>query len=136
MADETQVKVVKQNNVVLAIVVKASFNTPGCTFVSPDDFPMQLGMNIREKGEIVVPHKHIPFKKLTDLPVQEFLYVEDGEMKVNLYNEKKVFETLILNGGDMILLNCAHSVEFTKKTKMIEVKQGPYRGKNEEKEFF
>lgn len=121
---------------ILALIVRKKYNKPGYNFVSPIEFPLQLGVSIRKEGEHVKPHRHVPFKELYNLPAQELLYIESGKAEIILFHDKKKYKTVILEKGDIILLNCGHEVKFLKDTKMIELKQGPYRGKDVEKEYF
>lgn len=135
MRSSLGVENIKKGDEILAIVVRGIFNEPGCTFVSPKDFPFQLGLHVRKAKEHIKPHKHIPFKELKSIEVQELLYIESGSIKVTIYSNNKKFFTTVLNPKDMILLNCAHEITFLEDTKMIEFKQGPYRGKDVEKEY-
>ena len=127
---------VEMDGNLLAIIVKKKFNKLGYNFLSPNDFPLQLGINFRKKGEHVPAHQHVPFKELLNFPVQEFIYIENGKMELKLFHYKKKCKEIVLNSGDMVLLNCGHEVRFLEDTKMIEIKQGPYRGKDGEKEHF
>lgn len=129
------VEKIEKEGKTLAIVVRGTFDEPGCTFLSPEDFPFQLGVHIKKANEHIEAHRHIPFKELKNIPVQELLYIESGCAEVNIYSENKKFFTATLNAKDMILLNCSHEVIFLEDTKLVEVKQGPYRGKNDEKEY-
>lgn len=121
---------------ILAILVRHRFRKPGCSFFTPNDFPFQLGIHIREADELVQAHQHVSFAELKNLPAQEFFYIESGKIEIGIYNGKKLYTTLMLEKGDMIVLNCAHHLKFLSKTKMIELKQGPYRGREVEKEYF
>ena len=136
MTEEKNLEKVEVGGEILALIVRKSYDKPGYNFVSPIEFPLQLGVSIRKKGEHVQPHEHVPFKELYDIPAQEVLYIESGKAEVALFHDKKKYKTLMLGNGDMILLNCGHDVKFLKDTKMIELKQGPYRGKDIEKEYF
>ena len=119
---------------ILAVVVRSTFNEPGVSFLTPNDFPFQFGIHLRKKHEFVPAHKHSPFKELKNLPAQEFFYVEDGKVEVVMFNkENEQVKKTILNKGDMVLLNCGHSITFLEDSKLIELKQGPYRGRDEEK---
>ncbi len=107
-------------------------------FVTPDEFPFQIGIHYRESGETIKPHFHIPFEKLKNFPVQEFFYVISGKIKIDLFDERendaKVSE-IIINEGDSVVLNTGHGFTFLDNAKLIEIKQGPYRGKDKEKRF-
>jgi len=123
------------NGNTLAIVVRSSFNTPGLSFLTPDNFPLQMGMHLRPAKTHIEPHQHQPFTDIKTLPTQEFFYIIDGKVEVNLFYKKKKHSTITLNKGDMILLNTGHEITFLEDTKIVEIKQGPYRGKEQEKEY-
>ena len=133
---EKNLEKIEVNGQLLAIVVRSSLKKSGYNFVSPVKFPLQLGVSIRKKGEYVKPHRHLPFKEMRDLAAQEILYIESGQIEVSLFHGTKKHKTMTLKNGDIILLNCGHEVKFLKDTKMVEVKQGPYRGRDVEKEYF
>ena len=119
----------------LAVVVRHDFDAKGLSFVTPNDFPFQLGIHISEAGTHVKPHRHVPFKELKNLAPQEFFYIESGKVEVGIYRKNLIYKKIILNKGDMIVLNCAHEVKFLEDSKLAELKQGPYRGKDAEKEY-
>ena len=108
------------------------------SFHTPDHFPLQVGLHARSKGDIVPAHFHNPFPELKNLAVQEFFYIKSGRIKIDLFddqeNDAKVSEVLV-GEGDTVVLNTGHGLTFLENTKLIELKQGPYRGKEEEKRF-
>ncbi len=122
----------------LAVIVRAESSafSERISFVTPEDFPFQVGIHNREENEDISPHFHLPFKELKDFPVQEFFYVLDGSVKIDLYdpveNKDKV-EEVIIHRGDMIVLNTGHGFTFLEKSRLLELKQGPYRGRENEK---
>ena len=120
---------------VLAIVMRKNFNKLGCNFVTPIDLTFQLGVHIEKSGTHIKAHKHIPFKELKEVYPQEFFYVEYGKIEVGIHNENNIHKKVILSEGDMILLNCPHEVKLLEDSKFLELKQGPYRGKDAEKEY-
>lgn len=120
----------------LAVVVRNDYSTEGLSFFTPNEFPFQFGMHVRAKGDDVKAHKHVPFEVLRNLAAQEFFYVKKGKISVGIYHNDKEYKRVVLGAGDMIVVNCAHDVKFLEDTQMIELKQGPYRGKEEEKRYF
>ncbi len=110
----------------------------GMLFVTPDDFPFQIGIHHRKKGEIIKAHAHLPFPELKNFPVQEFFYVLSGKVMIDLFdereNDRKVSQ-VIIEEGDSIVLNAGHGFTLLADAQLIELKQGPYRGRNEEKRF-
>ena len=124
---------IKHEGKILAIVVKTSEIKDKIFFVSPENFPMQVGVQNREKGVLVDAHEHLPFDKLENVSVQEIFYIKSGKAQVGIYsNDKKIADRMI-SDGDLIILDCGHSVRFLEDTSFIEIKQGPYRGRENEK---
>jgi hypothetical protein len=120
----------------IAIIVRRDFNKPGVTFFSPFEFSQQLGILIHSAGHEVKAHHHNLIAR--DVRVtQEVLHIIEGKVEIDLYDEKKVYmTTCILNQGDTILLAYGgHGIKILEPSKILEVKQGPYAGR-EDKEFF
>ncbi len=126
------VEKIEEDGMLLALVIRARFSNPGLNFFTPEAFPFQLGIHLRKKNEFVKPHQHSPFKAL-NIPAQEFFYLEKGKVEIEVFADKKSIKKTILEKGDMMLLNCGHSIRFLEDSKLIELKQGPYRGRDEEK---
>ncbi len=140
MMDNVEKKV--YNDKILCIIVRAktvSELNEEMLFATPDYFPFQMGIHNRKKDSTCTAHAHLPFPELKDFPVQEFFYVVSGKVKINLFDEREndqLIDSVIINTGDSIVLNCAHGFEFLEDSKLVELKQGPYRGKEKEKRFF
>lgn len=130
------------NGKILAIIIRFQAlhnlenSDKNMLFATPDDFPFQIGIHNRKKEEKIEPHFHLPFKELINFSVQEFFHVLSGKIKIDLYddreNDAKVSE-IIVNSGDSVVLNTGHGFTFLEDAKLIELKQGPYRGKENEK---
>ena len=128
----------------LAVVVRAhalrELKSAGnkVSFATPEHFPLQMGIHASFKGDQVSAHFHRPFQELKNLPVQELFHVKSGKVKIELYDERendaKVSE-IIAEDGDMLILNTGHGMTFLEDTELVELKQGPYRGREEEKRF-
>lgn len=107
-------------------------------FITPNDFPFQVAVHNRARGEVIAPHFHVPFPLLQDFPVQEFFYVLSGRVKIDLYDDReqdRKVQEVELREGDSITLNTGHGFTFLEDARLIELKQGPYRGKEKEKRF-
>ena len=52
-----------QNDNVLAIVVKANYDKPGISFVTPDDYSQQLAYMHHPAGHVILPHIHKEVKR-------------------------------------------------------------------------
>ena len=135
---------INHNDKILAIIIRAKalseleHSGENMLFATPNEFPFQVGIHSRKKKDTIKPHFHLPFAELKDFPVQEFFYVISGKIKIDLYddreNDTKVSE-VIIETGDSIILNTGHGFTFLDDAKLVELKQGPYRGREFEKRF-
>ena len=118
----------------IAIVVKSDFSREGVNFISKEDFPLQLGISSYKQGERIKSHFHLN-KDLTIKCVQEVVHLESGHVVVDLYDlDGEKVESVELTSGDTIFfVNGGHGFLILENTKLIEVKQGPYDGKNKDK---
>jgi hypothetical protein len=119
---------------IIAIVVKKGFNKNGVNFLSKQDFPLQLGISSYKKGGEIKAHFHIENETKIN-KIQEIVHIESGKTRVNLYNlNGKKFKSVMLSMGDTIFfVDGGHGFEILEDTKIIEVKQGPYFGKDKDK---
>lgn len=123
------------NGEVFALIMRADYEPQGVNFVTSQDNPLQLGVLKHQQGSKIKPHIHKSFPK-TISEVQEVLHIEYGKVEVEFYETggKKV-SCVILNSGDTILLlSGGHGFNILEDSKIIEVKQGPYRGVDKDKE--
>ncbi len=124
---------IKKDGKILAIILRSATPEKSVEFVTPKDFGLQLGVHKRKKGDYVKAHEHIPFPDLTNLQLQEILFIKKGKILVGLYHNKKPFKEISVSSNEIILLNTGHNVKFLEDTEMVEVKQGPYRERQNEK---
>jgi hypothetical protein len=120
----------------IAIIVRKDYDQPGIHFFSPFEFSQQLGILIHPPGHEVKAHLHNVIAR--DVRVtQEVLHIIEGKIEIALYDENKSFMTTrLLSKGDTILLAYGgHGIKILEPSKILEVKQGPYAGR-EDKEFF
>lgn len=120
---------------ILALIVRHDFATPGANFFTPPDWPQQLGMLVYEKGKRISPHKHRSYPRETET-FTEVLILVAGKIKIDLFDKNNALvQSVVLEPGDSILFAAGgHAVEILEDAKILEVKQGPYIGR-EEKEF-
>ena len=117
----------------VVLVVRNEFNKEGTNFISENHYPLQVGINSYRKNEKVKPHSHIN-RRIATKTAQEVIYIKNGKAKLNLYDgNNSKFQTLILSTGDLVFfVSGGHGFEMIEKTTMIEVKQGPYKGKDKD----
>jgi hypothetical protein len=120
---------IKFEEKLLAIIIKANYESKGIEFFTPDNFSQQLGYMKREKDYVIKPHLHNSVKREVSY-TKEVLFIKSGKVRVDFYNEKKIyFESRLLNKGDVILLAFGgHGFQMIEPSEIIEVKQGPYSG--------
>ena len=130
------IEYIQQKNEIYAIILRSSYQEEGIKFLTPDNFSQQLGYMKRPKGYVIQPHIHNEIKRSVTL-TQEVLFVKTGKVKVNFYDNDKIFkESVILQKGDFILLAAGgHGFEMLEQSELIEVKQGPYSGDGDKTRF-
>lgn len=135
----------KRDNIIykkklLAIIVKkknyhSSKNI--IDFFTKNHLNIQFGILNHNKNYLIKPHIHIKKKIKKKVKTSEVLYIISGKIRVDFYfNKKKYLFSKILNSGDIIMLNdFGHGFKILKKTRLLEVKQGPYSEKNDKIQF-
>lgn len=118
----------------IAIILKKSFKKEGVNFLSKNHFPLQLAISSYKKGHKIIPHVHVN-REITIKNIQEVVYIKSGIVKVNLYDSnRESLRSVKLSSGDLIFFTAGgHGFEMKKDTIIIEVKQGPYLGKEKDK---
>jgi cupin fold WbuC family metalloprotein len=128
------IEYIKHRNEVLAIILRKEFTKEGANFFTAPDDPFQFGVLQYKKGKYIPPHRHIELKREINL-VCEALFIQSGKVEVTFYddNDKKITST-VLHAGDTILMEkLGHGFNLLEDSKIIEVKQGPYLGKDNDK---
>jgi len=127
---------IKKGEDLLAIILRREYTKEGTEFFTPEDFPQQVGFISKKKGEIIGAHIHKRVKREISL-TQEVLLVRKGEIRADFYDsERKYVDSRVLKAGDVILLTGGgHGYEATEDVEMIEIKQGPYLGKDDKIRF-
>lgn len=125
---------IRKGEETLAIIIRASLSEPGLHFITPNEYNLQLGVHIRPAGECIPAHVHKEIKGAVNLPIQEFLYIEKGRLRIDLFDgDEKFHSTVELGPNDAILLLKGHAIEFIEDVKIVEIKQGPYFSKEQDK---
>ena len=121
-----------------AIIIQSDFSSDVDTikFFTPVHFSQQLGYMKRPQNYVIEPHLHNQIHREVHY-TNEVLFIKSGKVRVDFYDEnKKYFESQILNKGDIILLAFGgHGFKMLEKSEIIEVKQGPYAGEEDKVKF-
>lgn len=115
--------------------MRQNYEPEGVNFVTSGDNPLQLGILKHQQGSKIKPHIHKSYPKTVN-EVQEVLHIEYGKVEAEFYESagKKVGSTVLNSGDTILLLSGGHGFNILEDSKMIEVKQGPYYGVEEDKE--
>lgn len=111
----------------LAILVPATFRSPGATFVTADESSLQVGYMNRPAGYQSARHRHVPVDRHIAMTM-ECLLIREGRCRVDLYADgNTVVATRELTSGDAaVIVSGGHSVSMAEETHLIEVKVGPF----------
>ena len=120
---------------VYALIIRGNkqYKSTGVNFVTQKKDLLQLGFISHKKKHIIKPHIHKKNKRIISF-CTEVLLIKKGILKVQFYNEKKVNinkDKKICKNDIIILFKGGHGFEVTKDCKIIEIKQGPYKEKND-----
>ena len=127
---------IEDNGELLAILIKGENYDEGVNFPTENDLPIQLGLHNQKKGTILKSHIHFPIENIESVPNTEVFYIKKGKIKISLYNKnKEKIKDIIATEGNIVYLTSGHGFEFLEDTSMFEIKQGPYRDKEHDKEM-
>ena len=87
----------------------------------------------REQGYVIPEHTHQPIQREIN-HTSEFLWVREGRVKVSLRHEKKSHELIMRTGDAILFFGGTHGFEMLEDSEILEVKQGPYLGRETDKE--
>ncbi len=125
-----EIKEIRHEGQVLALVFSHKIKSEGVRFLTPNDYTLQLGLLEHPAGRCIKEHIHNPDIKYKVDTTQEFLYIEKGKVKASIYsNNFDLITEIILEPGDFMLhISGGHGFEILEDSRIIEIKQGPYPG--------
>lgn len=134
MAKMSVVERIELKGEVYALILRRELNVEGVNFFTTPDNPLQLGILQHGKGTEIKPHVHRNTLRTIE-NVQEVLYIEYGKVETSFYNKngEKVGSSVLNTGDTILLLNGGHGFRILKDARILEVKQGPYRGVENDK---
>ncbi|MFW9997539.1 MAG: hypothetical protein ACFFD4_36195 [Candidatus Odinarchaeota archaeon] len=124
-----EIREIIDGNTRLAIHIRGDWEE-GLSFFSKEADFQQVGTWSYNKGKKLLSHRHIETKREINR-TQEVLFVREGKVKAEIYNTAdKLFKTLFVGKNDiLILLAGGHGYEVLEDdTKVLEIKNGPYLG--------
>jgi hypothetical protein len=120
----------------LAYIVRASNEPTSTVFATPDDSIQQVGFIVHPAGAEIGRHFHEPIERaITGTP--EVLIVRQGRCEIDIYNsDEELVATRELQPDDvMVMVGGGHGFRMLEDTILLEVKQGPYFGPDEKRQF-
>lgn len=126
---------VEHGGKLFAIILRSGFEMEGVNFFTPKDNPLQLGMLKYGKGTEIRPHIHkTSIREISK--IQEVLHIMYGKIEASFYETTggKVGSSILNAGDTVLLLEGGHGFKVLENSKILEIKQGPYLGPDEDKE--
>ncbi len=116
-----------QSGRVLALIIRKDLQGEKYNFVTPEEFPLQLGVNFYKAGETIKPHRHTAWPRLVE-QTQEFVMISEGSAVLSLFDDNQQhLQDIALYAGDAVFLSAGgHGFKILKDTRITEVKLGPY----------
>lgn len=130
-------EVLDKSGVCLAIIISKDYGVYGTNFATSSENALQVGVIKRETGDVIKGHHHNPCSLNHEGPRQEFLHIIEGRVLVSILDDEghEMQKRTFVAGDSLLQIRGGHRFEFELPTKMIEVKQGPYFGKEKDKSF-
>ncbi len=130
------IEYISYEGLILATLLRSSYNETGIRFFTPDEYSQQLAYMNRPQGYVIKPHVHNSVPRQVQF-TKEVLFIKSGKVRVDFYDDEQIYlESRILNTGDVILLAFGgHGFEMLEDSEIIEVKQGPYAGDADKTRF-
>lgn len=124
-----------RDNKTYALLLSPEDFQPGTKFVSEPEWRLQVGLLTLPPGHAIAAHTHLPKEARPLEPTQEFLLVVGGKMEVDFFDETgEQFHTETVRQGEALFhIRGGHAFRFFEETRLIEVKSGPYRGRENDK---
>jgi len=134
---DTAFEEIKHQGKTIAIILRHDYSAAASRFFSPADFSQQFGFLVHGKGHIIPAHFHKKIQREITL-TQEVLLIKTGEVQINLYsNDQEFLASRRLRTGDIVFLcSGGHGFTMLQDSEIVEVKQGPYSGRDSDKENF
>lgn len=122
----------------LAIIIRKEYK-PGqpVVFLTPPELPQQVGYISYPDRYVIKPHTHKLRNRTINL-TQETLIIRKGQALLTIYDlATEPHQSIIrqLRTGDVaVLVRGGHSLNMLEDCEILEIKQGPYATRQEDKE--
>lgn len=120
----------------LVLIVRGQPLPEETTFLTPDDFNLQVGYIVYSAGHSIQRHDHFPVERHL-VGTSEVLVVQRGACEIDVYDTRRelVATREVRTGDVLILVEGGHGFRLLEDTVLLEIKQGPYGGPREKERF-
>jgi hypothetical protein len=128
-------RIERDGEVIALIVDTAKDFQQGAHFISEQEWPLQLGLLAHPEGYSIPAHVHLARETSGKTYTQEFLLLVSGKMDVDFYDSQGVlYRSETLTPGEALFqVHGGHGFRFQEASRILEVKLGPYHGKDKDK---
>ena len=121
---------------VLCYIVRGTVNPDKTAFLTPPELNLQVGFIVYPAEHEIPRHVHRPIDR-TIVGTSEVLVVWQGRCEIDVYadNRQHVATREIRQGDIVIMVSGGHGFRMSEDTVLLEVKQGPYPGRDEKERF-
>lgn len=113
----------------VSIIFRGNFKDTKSNFITKESYPLQVGIHQTPTKKVLSKHRHSPIKITGKIKCHEVLFVQSGYLMISFFSkDDKLITTKKISKGDGILvMDVMHQVTLSKNSKVIEIKQGPYK---------
>ena len=117
----------KYRNKIYAYVNHSEIFNDKYNFITNKNDPLQLGFFEMNSQDTSKYHYHNDYQRISK-KTSEFIYVLSGKIEISFYSIKKKLlnKSILFKGGSALIFDLGHEIKYLKKTKLIEVKTGPF----------
>ena len=134
-SDTTIVYYSDSDEKLLALLIKASHHEEGIHFYTRDADYQQVAYMQHPENHVIESHYHNKLPRIIDYTC-ETIILRKGVLSVTLYEAKKELYSFDISAGDVLtLFSGGHGFISKTEVEMIEIKQGPFMGKDDKTHF-
>ena len=129
---------VEDSGEVIAIIIDVNSDfKEGTQFISDQHWPLQLGLLAHTSGHVIPAHLHLEREAKARCQTQEFLFVLAGKVEVDFYSSSgdRIQTETLISGQALLQILGGHGFRFLEASRILEVKLGPYLGKERDKQL-
>ena len=132
--EDKNIKHITSNGEIYASVFDIRNIPEGLDFLTDDQSFIQVGTWNYKKDKTLAAHFHNYFER-SSYSTQEVVYVLQGKIKCNLYEEDTTYiDSAVVESGMMIVqYQGVHEYEMIEYSKILEVKNGTYYGPDKDR---